>query len=251
MNNFPIDTAGIGDALQRSAASFRAANTDLNEAIALVTATNAVIQDPSRVGNMWKTVSARIRGADTELEEMGEDTEDLIKSTSELRDLIKSMTGFDIMEDEDTFKSIKDIVVGIGKEWDNLTDINQASLLEKLAGKTQSNALAAALSNWQMIEDAYETASNSAGSAMEEQQRYQESMQYSLDQFAASVESLAHTLMDSGVLKWFIDLGTTGVSALDAVIQKFSAIPIVLGGVGIGAFIKNFDQLNKSCVKIA
>ena len=54
-NNMPIDSAGIGEALQRSAASFHAANTDLSESIALITGANAVVQDPSRVGNMWKT----------------------------------------------------------------------------------------------------------------------------------------------------------------------------------------------------
>ena len=49
-NNFAIDTQGIGEALQRSAASFNAANTDLNESIALITATNAVVQNPESVG---------------------------------------------------------------------------------------------------------------------------------------------------------------------------------------------------------
>lgn len=49
-NNFPIDTAGIGEALQRSAASFYAANTDLSESIALITGTNSVVQDPDSVG---------------------------------------------------------------------------------------------------------------------------------------------------------------------------------------------------------
>lgn len=54
-NNFPIDTAGIGEALQRSAASFYAANTDLSKSIALISGTNSVVQDPDSVGNMWKT----------------------------------------------------------------------------------------------------------------------------------------------------------------------------------------------------
>ena len=61
-NNFAIDSKGIGDALQRSAASFNAANTGLSESIALITATNTILQDPEKVGNMWRTVSARIRG---------------------------------------------------------------------------------------------------------------------------------------------------------------------------------------------
>lgn len=38
-NRFAIDSKGIGDALQRSAASFNAANTGLSESIALITAT--------------------------------------------------------------------------------------------------------------------------------------------------------------------------------------------------------------------
>lgn len=174
-NNFPIDTAGIGEALQRSAASFYAANTDLSKSIALITGTNSVVQDPSRVGNMWKTVSMRIRGAVQELEEAGEDTDGVVESTAQLRDLVKGLTGFDIMADEagTQFKDIYDIVVGIGREWQNLTDIEQSGLLETLAGKMQGNALSAALNNISMIEEAYETAENSAGFALEEQEAYE------------------------------------------------------------------------------
>lgn len=54
-NNYAIDSAGIGEALQRSAASFNAANTDLSKSIALITATNEVVQDPDSVGTLWKT----------------------------------------------------------------------------------------------------------------------------------------------------------------------------------------------------
>lgn len=53
-NNFAIDTRGIGEALQRSAASFNAANTDLSKSIALVTATNTVVQDPASVGGRMR-----------------------------------------------------------------------------------------------------------------------------------------------------------------------------------------------------
>lgn len=125
-NNFPIDSGGIGEALQRSAASFNAAHTDLSKSIALVTTTNSVVQDPDVVGTMWKTVSARLRGAKTELEDMGEDTDGMVTSTSKLRDLVKGITGFDIMESETEFKDIYDIVMGIGEQWDNINDIDKA-----------------------------------------------------------------------------------------------------------------------------
>ena len=42
-------------------------------------------------------MSARIRGSETDLEELGEDIDDVM-STSKLQGLVKGMTGFDIME---------------------------------------------------------------------------------------------------------------------------------------------------------
>ena len=71
---------------------------------------------------------------------MGEDTDDMVESTSKLRDLVKGITGFDIMKDENTFKDIYDIVIGISEKWNTLSDIDQASLLENLAGLTDKFA---------------------------------------------------------------------------------------------------------------
>lgn len=49
-NNYSIATDGIAEALQRSASSLTTAGNTLDEAIALVTAGNAVVQDPESVG---------------------------------------------------------------------------------------------------------------------------------------------------------------------------------------------------------
>lgn len=235
-NNFAIDSAGIGDALQRSAASFYAANTDLSSAIALITATNSVVQNPEKVGNMWKTVSARLRGATSELEEMGEDTEGVITSTSKLRDIILSMTDFDIMVNDTTFKDIKDIIIGIGKEWDKLSDVNQAALLEKLAGKTQANALAAALENYELIEEAYETAENSAGSATKENEKYMDSINGHIIKLQESFNQLWLNAIPTEALKGIIDLGTNILNLTNDV----GLLQIALAGV-VAMLGKKYD----------
>lgn len=51
-NNFAISSGGIGEALQRSASSLAAANTTLDESIALITAANTVVQNPEKVGKL-------------------------------------------------------------------------------------------------------------------------------------------------------------------------------------------------------
>lgn len=192
---------------------------------------------------MWKTVSMRLRGVTQELENAGLETEGMIESTAQLRDLIQDLTGFDIMTDEagTQFKDIYDIVVGIGHEWKNLTDVEQAGLLEALAGKRQGNALSAALNNISMIEEAYKTAENSAGSALEEQEEYEKGIEYSLKRLEASFQSLSNTILDSKLLKGIVDLGTAGVSALDSIISKLgifntasTAISGILGAKGLG-----------------
>lgn len=242
-NNYAIDSAGIGEALQRSAASFNAANTDLSKSIALITATNEVVQDPDSVGTLWKTMSARIHGAETELSQLNEETDEYTKTTSKLRDLVKSLTGFDIMADEDTFKDIYDIILGIGKEWSNLTDAEQSSLGEALAGKRNANALYAVLGNLDTLQSAYETAENSAGSAQREQENYQKSIQYSIDQTKAKLEELSNDLLSSDFLKGAIDAGGKFIDILDGIVKSGNAIPAVFAGIGAALSFKNVGIL--------
>lgn len=54
-NNYAIDTAGIGEALKRSSASFNASGTNIDKSIALITAMTEVTQDPASAGTAWKT----------------------------------------------------------------------------------------------------------------------------------------------------------------------------------------------------
>lgn len=242
-NNEPIDSGGIGEALQRSAASFNAANTSLQESVALISTTNSVIQNPEKVGNMWKVVSMRIRSATSELEQAGEDTDGLVTSTADLQKMIKAMTGYDILEsDGKTFKSIYDIVLNISKVWNNLSDLDQSSLLQALAGKQQSNALAAALSNPELLEKSYQEAMDSAGSAAEEEKKYQQSVQYSIDQTKAKLEELSADLLSSDFLKGAINAGGKLIEVLDGIVKSGNAIPTLLTAIGAGLSFKNIGK---------
>lgn len=169
----------------------------------------------------YKRLSARIRGASTELEELGEEEDEFTKTTSKLQGLIKGLTGFDILEsDQKTFKSIYDILVGIGKEWNNLEDIERASLGEALAGKRNANTLYAVLDNIETLEKAYQTAEESAGSAQREQENYQKGITYSINQAKAALEELSYDLASSNFVKTFVNIGTKAINVVDILISK-------------------------------
>ena len=97
-NTEPIDTAGIFEAMQRSASSLSAAGNTYEQSVSLATAANSVVQDSQKIGTALKTISMRIRGAETEMQEAGLDTDGMATSTAKLRKEIKALSGVDIMK---------------------------------------------------------------------------------------------------------------------------------------------------------
>lgn len=237
-NKFAIDSKGIGEALQRSASSMNAAGNTMEETIGLVTAANTVVQDPASVGTAFKTISMRIRGAKTEMEELGLDTEGMVESTATLRDEIKALTGVDIMENATTFKSTYDILDELATKWQNLTDIQQASVTELIAGKRQGNIVSALMQNFDIARNATETALNSDGSALREQERYMESVQYSIDKFQAQFQELSNVTVGSDFLKGVIDGGSSALDIITQLIDKFGILTPLIAGLGGSALSK-------------
>lgn len=243
-NNFAIGSDGLGEALRRSASSLSASGNTLDQSIGLITAANTVVQDPDSVGTAFKTLSMRIRGAETELEEAGLDTDGMTESTAKLREEILALSGVDIMKDKDTFKSTYDILDQLANKWQDLTDIQQASITELIAGKRQGNIMSALMSNFDIARNATETSINSEGSALKEQENYEKGIQYSLDRMKASFQEFANTTISSDIFKGLVD----GANSLLETVTKIaglgngSGLLGILGlGVGGAAVAKNFD----------
>lgn len=189
---------------------------------------------------MWKVVAARIRGSESDLESMGESTDGLVTSTSKLQAKVKALTGgFDIMKDKDTYKDIYDIVVGIGERWSELSDIQRADLLETLAGKQRSNALAAALNNVDVIKAAYQTAENSEGSAEKELTNYQKGIDYSLERFKATFQEFSTSVLSSDTFKAVIDSGTQFLELLTKITETLGPLGTALTALGGFKFISS------------
>lgn len=168
-NNFAVSSGDLGNILQRSASAMEAAGNTLDQTIALGTAMNSVLQSADTTGTTLKVLALRLRGASTELASMGEETDGVATSTSKLRAQIAALTnvdgsgGFDILTDSGAFKSTYDIIQGIAKVYDRMSDVDQASLLELIAGKNRANGVAALLKQASQAEDVLQTSLNSSG----------------------------------------------------------------------------------------
>ena len=212
-----------------------AANNTIDESIALITAANTVVQDPTAVGTAFKTISMRIRGAKTELEEAGLETEGMVDSTAKLRSEILALSGVDIMKNANEFKSTYAILDELSQKWEDLSDIQQATVTELIAGKRQGNIISSLMTNFDTARDALETSIGSEGSALEEHAKYAESLEFRLNSLKASWQAFAQAFMDSDTLKVGIDALSGLVNILEKLIDNFG----LLGTLGLGVAGKN------------
>ena len=180
-----------------------------------------------------------MRGAKTELSQLGESTDDLAEGFSKYADEIKALTGFDIMIDKTHFKDLYDIMEGIAGVWKNLSDTQQARVAEILGGTRQLQVISSIIGNWSDAAGAYETAMNSAGASAKANSIYMESVTTHLDQLKATFEELATTLMNSDFTKFAIDSGKTILEILNKITSLTGSLGTILIGGGIYKGIKS------------
>ena len=198
------------------------------------------------MGSALKVISMRIRGMKGELEDLGEEY-DNIESISKIQTQILNLTSgkVNIFDDNGNFRSTYDILKDISEIYDKLSDPDKADLTEILFGKMRGNQGIAIIQAFQsgQIEKAYEAAKNSAGSAQEEFDRWSQSIEAHINTFKASFESLSQTILDSNLIKFVVDFGTTTLNTLDNIISKFGTLPTLLGSIATVGAVKNVGGL--------
>ena len=260
-NNYAISTDELASALQKSAATLSVAGNDIYEAAALVTAGNTVLQDADSVGTGLKMISLRILGtqeAKDELASLGENVDDFVVQTkSKIDQTVRNYTavtsnafkGISVLDDNGNYRSTYEILRDISRVYQEIIETDKKAgtnrgqaLLEVLAGKNRSNVAASILQSPEILESAYESALNSAGSAQEELNKYLESAEAKVQELKNQLQEFWSVLLDSGTLK-------TIISSLTTILEKATKLVDIFGtlgtaGLGLGAFlgIKNIGR---------
>lgn len=256
-NNYSISTDGLATALKDSASALVTANNDLNEAVSLTTAGNAITQDPSKVGAGLRTISLRLVGteeAKQELSDLGEETDGMITTVSKLRDTIMDATkaassdgkGFDILDSNGNYKSTYEIMQGLADLYDNIVKKdkelgtnNLNLLLETIAGKNRANIAASILQNGDMLRSVYEDAQNSEGSAEKELNSYLDSIDGKMAQLENHAQEFWFKVIDSETIKNGIDLLSTLLKGTTDFVDTVGLLPTILTGIGAALSFKN------------
>lgn len=246
-NTEPVSAQDLSEIMKRSSAALDAANTSFEKTVALGTAMNSVLQDSATTGTALKTLSMYLRATKTELEDSGEDATYCASSMSKLRDSILGLTKgqVDIQLDKDTYKDVFDIMQEISRVYDQLTDKDQAALLNLLGGKRNANAIQALIKQFKIAEDTLAQTENAAGSAMRENETYLDSIQGKMSQMSSAFQKLSGDLLDSDLVKGIVDIGTAVIDLTDDVVNLTGVLP-ALAGVLSSAFAVGGPKLTGS-----
>ena len=268
-NNYSISTDELASGLQKSAATLSLMGNTIDEAAALITTANSVIQDSDSVSAGLRTISLRLVGteeSEKELSAMNEEVDAFVKSTnSKKQQIIKDYTavasnnyqGFDILDSNGNYKNTYQILLGISKiykeiqEQDKKLGTNHAmALVEELAGKNRSNIASAILQDPTQLEAVKKSSENAQGSAANELNSYLDSIDGKMAQLENRGQEFWFKLIDSDAIKNGISLLTSLINLATKFVDTIGAVPTLFAGISTFFSLNNVGRDKIHSLKI-
>ena len=244
-NKFAESNNDIVEGMKRSAAALAAVGTDYKDAYSLFTGVQEVLQNSEVAGRALRSISMRIRGYDENSEDGFEQTDDELKNiTGDLIDLTKTAQhtqGVSIFKECSTteFKRLVDYFGEIHDIWDEMSQKQQNDFLQKAFGKTQAQAGAALIQNYDAVKEALAEIDESAGSADKEMSTVEQTLSYKINALKETWVGCAQQILDRGDLGIVIS-GLNGVSkVITGLIDNVGLLKTVAMGVTAALSFKN------------
>lgn len=221
-----IDFDNLIDGSTQLSAAANQAGMSFEQMLGTLTGAYDILGDMNKTVSGQSEIFSRLQGTSTDNAETS--------SAPKLQEIFSDLTNgavniIDVKTNQ--LRNIYDILDDLNSVWNKLSADTQESLALEAAGAEYENVFFALMENWNNVEKAVRSATNSFGSAEEQNQKHLESLSGSTDKFQASLERLSTTVLNSELLKFFIDLGTTGLSAINKLSSSINPLLVSLGGL--------------------
>lgn len=230
-NNYPISAAELGEGFNNAASALSANNNSLNESIALLTVAQETTQNAAKSSTALRTIAARLTNSKAELDELGESTDDLAESTAKYREELLALTGVDIQDQNGQFKSTFQILKGIAGQWERIQKAGNAEAVATLVAGTRQQPVFYSI--MQNFEDALKILNdidgeNAAGDMAKAYDTYIESITGHIEQLKVSFAELSQDVINSDMVKTFMDVANWIVNIADGLTKIKLLIPVIV-----------------------
>ena len=240
-NTQAVDNSDIVNFLTRSSSAMAEANNTLEQTIALGTAATEITRDSDSVGNALKTISMRVRGYDEETEAYTGDVEQLSGVIANLTKTAKTPGGISLFTDssKQTFKSTYDLLKEISQIYSQLSDKNQAQLLEVLAGKRQGQIVASIIDNFSAAEKSMQSMANSAGNAQAEMDVAMDSIDAKANKLKQTGVAISENLLSRDNAKTVLEVANGIAEGFELATKHLGLFKTALLGLSVVGSVKN------------
>lgn len=240
-NTQAVDNSDIVNFLTRSSSAMAEANNTLEQTIALGTAATEITRDSDSVGNALKTISMRVRGYDEETEAYTGDVEQLSGAIANLTKTAKTPGGISLFTDssKQTFKSTYKLLKEISQIYSQLSDKNQAQLLEVLAGKRQGQIVASIVDNFSAAEKSMQSMANSAGNAQAEMDVAMDSIDAKANKLKQTGVAISENLLSRDNAKTVLEVANGIAEGFELATKHLGLFKTALLGLSVVGSVKN------------
>ena len=238
-NHYAVSSGQLAQNLGNMSAAMATGNNTFEQSLGMLTAMTEITRNAAKGSRALITVQGRLNQIVDESSDTGKA---LTKWYQEHKIAVK--------DDEGQIRSLYDVLTDVAKIWPTLTKNEQMYYLQQQAGTTQTQNLAALLSNYETAIKATNTAIESNGSAMQENERYMESLQAKEQALKAEFEDFSNRVLSQEFVGGLLDAGKAMLNFANndvgAAITRIGAFSTsVVGVVGIiGTVVGKLSQLS-------
>lgn len=219
------DVGGLAEGMSEVASSADLAGVSIDKLLGYLATIGEVTQSGmSEVGTTLNAVFSRMGNIKLSRLKDYETGEDLSNVETVLRGV-----GLSLRDSNDSFREFDEVLDETASKWDLYSETQQRAIASAFAGTHHLNEFIVLMENYDNALKYAEISAESSGEAMQKFSEYQESVAAHTDLFNKAVQDLANTAIDSGLVNWFIDLGTTGVKAIDGLVGGFKELTSLFG----------------------
>lgn len=215
----------IGEALQKVASASENSNISLEKSASWIATISSITRESaSTIGRSINSIISRYES----IKSKGFNSED----TTKLNDVVSALSkiGITATDAQGQLRPFADVMDEVGAKFNSLSKNEQAYIATTMFGTFQRNKGLTLLRNYDQSLKNYETALNSAGTAEQKFNIYQESTQAKLDKLTASMEGFWQSSVDSSFIKGTLD-------SVTKLVDTFGNLQTVISLVGTGLLL--------------
>jgi TP901 family phage tail tape measure protein len=210
-------------ALRRTSSFAQLAGVDLDTLIGYIATVSSISRKSSEtIGTSFQAMFSRLTNI-----KLGSIDEETGQSLNDVEEVLGRL-GIKLRDSEDSFRDMDEVLKDVAGRWRELSDTEKAAVSQAIAGTRQRENFVILMEHFNDALKYQEIATNSAGKSLERYQAYLEGIEAAQNRFTASWEKLASNTINSDMIKFFLNFGSSLLDLTDT-IGLFNIAIVALG----------------------